>query len=270
MSVSLQRFHRLRSLPDAGPKMAQHALPGSDGAIERSAAEANAREARNSGDIDRIGVVHPFDNASKVADPEGRDQAAEIHDVLGAGGTGCARGEQHDEKGGGNPAHQGNSFRPGRTEGGCASGHFGLSGTGPPESTSMPTKEEDFKQRFAAVLRDLQTGGKTDPEAIWLIGSLAAALIDKTNAPSWRGLKIAMTRGAYDELLRDFEQQGNALYKHGKHKHAYAVQALAISLIARTQRADPQMQAGDELLDEIIDHTVTIYRKSKGNEPGVN
>ena len=134
----------------------------------------------------------------------------------------------------------------------------------------MPTKEEDFKQRFAAVLRDLQTGGKTDPEAIWLIGSLAAALIDKTKAPSWRGLKIAMTRGAYDELLRDFEQQGNALYKHGKHKHAYAVQALAISLIARTQRADPQMQAGDELLDEIIDHTVTIYRKSKGNEPGVN
>ena len=55
-----------------------------------------------------------------------------------------------------------------------------------------------------------------------------------------------------------------------RHKHAYAVQALAISLIARTQRADPQMQAGDELLDEIIDHTVTIYRKSKRNEPGVN
>lgn len=126
----------------------------------------------------------------------------------------------------------------------------------------MATKEEDFKQRFVAVLKDLQANGRKDTEAMWLLGSLAAQLIEKAGEPSWAALKSKLTRAAYDGLLRDFQTQGNALHQQGKGKHAYAIQILGISLVARTQ-SDDEVQAGTALLDEIIDYTVLIYRKNR-------
>lgn len=125
----------------------------------------------------------------------------------------------------------------------------------------MPTKEEEFKQRFVAVLKDLQTNGKKDIEAMWLLGSLAALLIDKAQKPSWTALKADLGREAYDALLRDFQAQGNALHQQGKGKHAYAIQILGISVIADTQR-DEQVRAGTALLDEVINYAVVVYRKS--------
>jgi len=132
----------------------------------------------------------------------------------------------------------------------------------------MPTKEEEFKQRFVALLKDLQTNGKDDAEAMWFLGSLAAMLIDKAKQPSWPTLKAGLTREAYDGLLRDFQAQGNALHQQGKGKQAYAVQILGISLIAKTQM-DQHIQAGASLLDEIIGYAVAVYRKSAplGNKP---
>jgi hypothetical protein len=130
----------------------------------------------------------------------------------------------------------------------------------------MTTKEEEFKQRFVAVLQDLQSNGRNDVEAMWLLGSLAAALVDKARQPSWSTLKANLTREAYDGLLRDFQAQGNTLHQQGKAKHAWAIQILGISLVARTQ-LDEQVQAGAALLDEIIGYAVAVYRKSapRGN-----
>jgi hypothetical protein len=133
----------------------------------------------------------------------------------------------------------------------------------------MPTKEEDFKQRFITILRDLQAEGKDDPETIWLIGSLAAALVDKVGASSWPDLKQALTAEAYDGLLRDFEAQGNALYQQGKGKQAYAIQTLAVSVIARTQ-SDPQVQTGSALLDEFVDRAIGVYRRASAAGTPVN
>ncbi|WP_186767286.1 hypothetical protein [Devosia ginsengisoli] len=36
------------------------------------------------------------------------------------------------------------------------------------------TKEQDFKNRFFAVLKDVQEDGVDDGEAMWLLGRLAA------------------------------------------------------------------------------------------------
>lgn len=127
----------------------------------------------------------------------------------------------------------------------------------------MATKEEDFKQRLAAVLHDLQSGGRNDAEAMWLIGSLAAGLVDRVRAPSWRELKQRLSSSAYDGLLRDFEVQGNAFHREGKGRHTYAIQALGLSLIARTQQ-DPQVQEGGALLDEIIERAIALYRQTRG------
>lgn len=127
--------------------------------------------------------------------------------------------------------------------------------------TTAPTKEDEFKQRFVAVLRDLQQTGSHDGEAIALIGSLAADLADTLQQDSWSSAKSVVTTEAYNRLLKTFEAQGNALHQSGKTKQAYAIQALAVSLIAGTQRQDAQMAEGEKLLDAIIDRAVQLHRQ---------
>jgi len=116
----------------------------------------------------------------------------------------------------------------------------------------MPSKQDDLTRRLASVLRDLRRDGNKDPEAVWLIGSLAATLIDKAGAASWPALKDALTREAYDKLLGDFQTQGNALFQAGDAKRAYAIQALGLSLVCRTQRTDAVLRDGETLLDSTI------------------
>ncbi|MHB1109174.1 MAG: hypothetical protein ACYCZU_02470 [Devosia sp.] len=133
----------------------------------------------------------------------------------------------------------------------------------------MPTKEEEFKQRFVAVLKDLQESGKNDIEAMWLLGSLATQIIEKAKQRSWPALKASLTREAYDGLLRDFQKEGNSLHQQGKGKPAYAIQILGISLVAKTQM-DEQFKVGEALLDEIIDYTIAVYRKNRHLETKPN
>jgi hypothetical protein len=135
--------------------------------------------------------------------------------------------------------------------------------------TAMASKEEDFKERFVAVLQDLRGNGGKDPEAMFLIGSLAARLVDRAKQPGWAAYKANMGRAAYDKLLGDFKKQGNDFHKAGKAKHAYAIQVLAISLIAPTQN-DPDIRAGDGLLDEMLGFLIAAYRKAQAATPKPN
>lgn len=121
------------------------------------------------------------------------------------------------------------------------------------------SKREELKQRLAAVLADLKRDGPKDPEALWLIGSLAHELASKTKAKSWVAFKEKMTQEMYEKLVRDFQAQGNALFQADKKRHAYAIQALAISIVASTQRVDPQMAQGEALLDTIIDRAMQAF-----------
>lgn len=133
----------------------------------------------------------------------------------------------------------------------------------------MATKEEDFKERFVAVLQDLRGNGGKDAEAMFLIGSLAARLIERARQPSWAAYKANMTREVYSKLLTDFQKQGNDFHREGKAKHAYAIQVLAISLIARTQ-ADPEVQTGDALLNDMLGFLIAAYRKAQAANPKPN
>ena len=129
------------------------------------------------------------------------------------------------------------------------------------------TKEQDFKTRFTEVLRDLQQNGSKDAEAMFLLGSLAADLSDNMQSQTWSQAKASMTHETYDVLLKQFEEQGKLHHAEARDKHAYAVHALAVSLIARTQRADPHLASGEQLLDQIIDYTVAVYRQQKTVKP---
>lgn len=130
----------------------------------------------------------------------------------------------------------------------------------------MATKEEDFKERFVAVMKDLREAGENDQEAMFLIGSLASRLMTRTNAPSWPAFKSGLKSVDYALLLSDFEKQGNQFHRDGKRKHAYAVQLLAMSVIAPSQR-DTDIAVGNSLLDQYIGRLVAAFRKAEQITP---
>lgn len=125
------------------------------------------------------------------------------------------------------------------------------------------SKESELKERLTAVLTDIKREGGNDPEAIWTIGSLAATLVDKVKAGSWAEFKASMTQGIYEDLLKDFQAQGNALYQAGDVRKAYAIQALGLSVVCRTQRGDPQLRDGETLLDAMIEGAIGLYRRTR-------
>lgn len=118
------------------------------------------------------------------------------------------------------------------------------------------TKEALFKQHFTQVLRDLQQDGAQDNEAMAMIGTLARDLAANFGATSWSAAKAQLTRNNYDELLASFGRRGEDARKSGHTKQAYAIQALATSLIAGTQRADAAIAQGEPLLDSLIDRAI--------------
>ena len=130
--------------------------------------------------------------------------------------------------------------------------------TAPTDATS--TRNAEFKQRFAAVLADIQQTGAEDGEAMALIGHLASDLATRLQQQNWVTAKANMTPETYNDLLKVFEQRGNEYPQAGKSKHAYAIQALAMSLIAATMRSDTQMTQGEKMLDAVIDRSVAVYQ----------
>lgn len=127
--------------------------------------------------------------------------------------------------------------------------------------TGSEDKIEQLRQRLAAVLRDLQEAGVNDPEAIGLIGTLAYDLTSKLKSQSWRDAKQSLTDQGYAELLASFEKNGNSLYKDGKVKQAYAIQAMAVSLVASRHRGQKRIAEGEQLLDGVIDAALTHVRR---------
>jgi hypothetical protein len=125
----------------------------------------------------------------------------------------------------------------------------------------MPTSpQDDFKQRLIAVVADLDKAGKDDGEAMFLIGRLADTICRKGGQRDWRTLKTNLTRADYDLLLGEFQREGNRALKDGQGKLAYAFQALAVSLVAKTQ-PDKDVQAGAGLLDTALDAALANYRR---------
>lgn len=127
----------------------------------------------------------------------------------------------------------------------------------------MARKEDELKNRLAAVLQDLQADGKEDLEAMYLLGSLASTMMEKAKKRSWASFKDDLLSVEYDFLLGDLQKQGNALHLAGDIKKAYAIQAIALSLVCKTQRNDFQMREGEALLDRVISANVARFRKAQ-------
>lgn len=131
--------------------------------------------------------------------------------------------------------------------------------------TTKTTLQEQYRHRLASVLRDLQATVPQDGEAVALLGSLAAQLADKVQRQSWSDAKDAMSPANRAELLKSFETRGNAMHQAGQAKQAYAIQALATSLVAGTMRQDRNIAEGEGLLDALIDRAVVLYRRHQAS-----
>ncbi len=127
--------------------------------------------------------------------------------------------------------------------------------------TGSEDKIEQLRQRLAAVLKDLQDAGLQDPEAVAMVGSLASDICASLKTSGWGDAKQSMSDANYAELLAAFERQGNALYKDGKVKQAYAVQALAVSLVASRHRGHKRITQGEQLLDGVIEAAIRHYQR---------
>jgi len=132
---------------------------------------------------------------------------------------------------------------------------------------SFDTPQELFKHHFVMMMADLGANAQKDPETIFLIGSLAGHLVEDSKKTSWAETKASLSRDAYDSILKTFQDQANLLAAKGSSKAAYAIEVLALSVIAPTMRADEHIASGNILLDNMIEDTIKIYRQRTKKKP---
>ena len=125
----------------------------------------------------------------------------------------------------------------------------------------MPSKEEDFRHRFAGIVLDLSTAD--DAEFVALLGSLGARIAGHAGLSTWVALKENLTARDYDGLLKTFQTQGNELARQGQAKQVYAIEVLAVSLVAKTLMREPEIASGAPLLDRIIDDAIAAWRAAQ-------
>ncbi len=128
-------------------------------------------------------------------------------------------------------------------------------------SNTTKNQQDQVKQHLALVLNDLKKTAKKDGSAIALIGSLAAHLSDTMKQQTWSDAKEAMSDANRAELLNSFKTRGKAAEEAGQKKQAYAMQALATSLVASALRSDRTIAEGEGLLDAMIDRAIVVYRQ---------
>jgi len=129
---------------------------------------------------------------------------------------------------------------------------------------SRDEKRRMFLERFTAIMKDMGENVHKDAETLYLIGSLAAHLVDRARLANWVQLKAALSQEAYTSLLKTFQAEANSHHKKGNAKSAYAIEVLAISVICTTQRDDETIASGEELLDKMIEDTIGFFRRRSG------
>lgn len=125
----------------------------------------------------------------------------------------------------------------------------------------MDERQREFRSRLIAIMQDLQQDGVRDAEAMRILGRLASGLIATYRLKTWAEFKNGLPTAGYNQLVEDFRDQGNAYLEEGKVKAAYAIQLLAMSMVARTMN-EPDLKQGVTLLDAVIERALRTYRRA--------
>lgn len=119
--------------------------------------------------------------------------------------------------------------------------------------------------KLTAVLADLQESGAEDGEAMFMLGAGADHLCSSIEVENWPAFRQRLDARAMTGLLAQIDSEGQAALAEGKAKHAYALQALGLSLTATGFSQDEAIRNAAALLDEVIARALALYRQ---NAPG--
>ena len=115
----------------------------------------------------------------------------------------------------------------------------------------MDQRDAIFRQRLVAVMSALNGGEAKDPTLRRMIGRFAQRLATDARVPDWATLKERADTSTYDALLALFQKQSAEFQAAGDTTGVRALEALALSLIARHQ-TQPDLRPGIGFLDRYI------------------
>ena len=119
------------------------------------------------------------------------------------------------------------------------------------DKTAEEAKADLFLNGLVTIVTDLDKGGTEDPEMVARIGSLADRLIRAAGAADWQALKHDLSDAARKSAINTFSREIADSNEKGDVRTAYAMQAVATSLIG-TDFDDPRIAPGIDLLDRFI------------------
>jgi hypothetical protein len=130
----------------------------------------------------------------------------------------------------------------------------------------MPSKEEIFKSRFAAIMADVEDD-LGHPEGPALLGSLADRIVVQAKQPDWTSFKANLSFADCRALLTTFQKHAEALTKQGAMSRVHAIDVLAYSLIAYSQSQDVEIADDDKRLNRLIDGAIRQHRSAPTADP---
>ena len=84
----------------------------------------------------------------------------------------------------------------------------------------MADQHSAFIDRYHQVVDELDRTGRSDPETMWLLGSLVARLVTKADASNWMQLKLIIDDQSLKELVETLDGNAATYEAEGKTKAA--------------------------------------------------
>ena len=110
---------------------------------------------------------------------------------------------------------------------------------------------ELFLDGLTKIVVDLDKARTRDAEAVALIGSLAHRMVQDTGQSDWIGLKRSLSADTLNGVIGKLSREIDASAAKGQIKLAYAMQAIAASLVG-DRFEDRRIAMGIKLLDDFI------------------
>jgi hypothetical protein len=123
----------------------------------------------------------------------------------------------------------------------------------------MAERDDIFRDRLIAVMTALNGGEGRDPAVRRIVGSYAYKMAKDSGAKNWADLKSRASAQTYDAMLKIFEEQSTKMHQAGDSKGVRGLEALALSLIARSQKQG-DLVPGVGFLDRYIDECASLVK----------
>lgn len=117
--------------------------------------------------------------------------------------------------------------------------------------TTPDAKTEIFLDGLIKIVSDIDKGGRKDPDMVLRVGSLADQLIKSAGKPNWSAFKAGLSATERNNMIATFSREIEDSGEKGNIRMAYAMQAVAASIVG-DGFDDERITPGIALLDRYI------------------